>query len=151
MGWVCPGAANWPSEVARPRAVTIALHCGLAHYRAMRSSLKPRARRNRGGRVDPRGPYHLRPKGSSRAVVAHRFHIQCRLARFHANAGAVLPWARRCAPLRELQVVTLETRVLDALKLAARNGTHPSPVVENGRMQGVVFCHLFETLQVSLK
>jgi Zn-dependent protease/CBS domain-containing protein len=41
--------------------------------------------------------------------------------------------------LRELQIVAPETRVLDALKLAANNSVDPMPVVENGRLLGVVF------------
>jgi Zn-dependent protease/predicted transcriptional regulator len=52
-------------------------------------------------------------------------------------------------PLRELQVVTPDTRVLDALKIAASNGVDPLPVVENGRLQGVVFrSQLLQALQV---
>jgi CBS domain-containing protein len=42
-------------------------------------------------------------------------------------------------PLRELQIVAPETRVLDALKLAANNSVDSMPVVENGRLLGVVF------------
>jgi hypothetical protein len=78
---------------------TIALRCGLAHYRAMRSGLKRGQRRNREGRVDRRGPYYLVacPRGSSREVVVRRFHLHCRLVQFHANAVALPPWARRCA------------------------------------------------------
>jgi Zn-dependent protease len=42
-------------------------------------------------------------------------------------------------PLKELQIVAPETRVLDALKLAANNRVDPMPVVENGRLLGIVF------------
>jgi CBS domain-containing protein len=42
-------------------------------------------------------------------------------------------------PLRELQIVAPETRVLDALKLAASNGVDAMPVVEDGKLQGIVF------------
>ena len=42
-------------------------------------------------------------------------------------------------PLRELQIVTPGTRVVDAMKLAASDGVEPLPVVENGRLQGIVF------------
>ena len=42
-------------------------------------------------------------------------------------------------PLRELQIVTPETRVADAMRLAASDGVEPLPVVENGRLQGIVF------------
>jgi CBS domain-containing protein len=51
-------------------------------------------------------------------------------------------------PLRELQIVAPETRVLDALKLAANNSAGPMPVVENGRLLGVVFrSQLVQALQ----
>jgi Zn-dependent protease len=42
-------------------------------------------------------------------------------------------------PQKELQIVAPETRVLDALKLAANNRVDPMPVVENGRLLGIVF------------
>jgi Zn-dependent protease len=42
-------------------------------------------------------------------------------------------------PLRELQIVTPETRVVDAMRLAASDGVELLPVVENGRVQGIVF------------
>jgi len=42
-------------------------------------------------------------------------------------------------PLPELQIVAPETRVLDALKLTANNSLDPMPVVENGRLVGIVF------------
>ena len=42
-------------------------------------------------------------------------------------------------PLRELQVVSPATSVLDAMKLAASNGIDPLPVIDNGRLQGIVF------------
>lgn len=42
-------------------------------------------------------------------------------------------------PLRELQIVAPGTLVLDAVKLAANNVVDPMPVVENGRLLGVVF------------
>ena len=42
-------------------------------------------------------------------------------------------------PLRELQIVTPETRVVAAMRLAASDGVEPLPVVENGRLQGIVF------------
>jgi CBS domain-containing protein len=42
-------------------------------------------------------------------------------------------------PRRELQIVAPGTQVLDALKLAANNSVDPMPVVENGRLLGVVF------------
>ena len=51
-------------------------------------------------------------------------------------------------PLRELQIVAPETRVLDALKLAASNGVDPLPVVEDGKLQGIVFrSQLVQALQ----
>jgi len=42
-------------------------------------------------------------------------------------------------PLRELPIVTPETKVLDGLKIAAANGADFLPVVENGTLQGIVF------------
>ena len=42
-------------------------------------------------------------------------------------------------PLRELQVLTPDTRVLDALRIAASNGADLLPVAENGRLEGIVF------------
>jgi Zn-dependent protease/predicted transcriptional regulator len=42
-------------------------------------------------------------------------------------------------PLRELQIVSPDTRVIDALKLAASNGVDPMPVAADGKLQGVVF------------
>ena len=42
-------------------------------------------------------------------------------------------------PLRELEIVAPETRVLDASKLAASNGVDPLPVVEDGTLRGIVF------------
>ena len=42
-------------------------------------------------------------------------------------------------PLRELQVVTPETRVTDALKLVVSSGADFLPVVENDRLEGIVF------------
>ena len=51
-------------------------------------------------------------------------------------------------PLRELQIVAPGTRVLDALKLAASNGVDPEPVVEDGKLLGVVFrSQLVQALQ----
>ena len=41
--------------------------------------------------------------------------------------------------LSELQLVTPETRVVDAMKLATSDGGEPLPVVDNGRLQGIVF------------
>jgi Zn-dependent protease len=52
-------------------------------------------------------------------------------------------------PLRDLQVVTPNTRVLDALQIAARSGVDPLAVVENGRLRGIVFrSQLLQALQV---
>ena len=42
-------------------------------------------------------------------------------------------------PLRELQIVTRETRVADALKLASSTGAEQLPVIENDTLQGIVF------------
>ena len=42
-------------------------------------------------------------------------------------------------PLRELRVVTPDTQVSDAVKLAANGGPGPLPVVEDGRLLGIVF------------
>jgi Zn-dependent protease/predicted transcriptional regulator len=42
-------------------------------------------------------------------------------------------------PLRELQIVTPETRVADALKLASSTGAEQLPVIENDTLQGIVF------------
>jgi Zn-dependent protease/predicted transcriptional regulator len=41
-------------------------------------------------------------------------------------------------PLQELHIITPDTPVLDALKLMARNDVNQLPVVENGRLQGMV-------------
>lgn len=51
-------------------------------------------------------------------------------------------------PLRELQIVAPETRVLDALKLAVNNSAGSMLVIENGRLLGVVFrSQLVQALQ----
>jgi Zn-dependent protease/predicted transcriptional regulator len=42
-------------------------------------------------------------------------------------------------PLREPQIVTPETRVADALKLASSTGAEQLPVIENDTLQGIVF------------
>jgi CBS domain-containing protein len=42
-------------------------------------------------------------------------------------------------PLQELHIVAPDTQVMDALKLTTGAGADPLPVVENGRLQGVVF------------
>jgi Zn-dependent protease/predicted transcriptional regulator len=42
-------------------------------------------------------------------------------------------------PLRELQIVTPETRVADALKLVSSTGAEQLPVIENDTLQGIVF------------
>jgi len=42
-------------------------------------------------------------------------------------------------PLRELQVVTQETGVSDALIIVANSGADFLPVVENGWLEGIVF------------
>jgi predicted transcriptional regulator len=52
-------------------------------------------------------------------------------------------------PLQELQTVTPETPVLDALKLVATNDVNQLPVVENGTLQGMVSrSQLVQLLQV---
>lgn len=51
-------------------------------------------------------------------------------------------------PLVELQIVTPETRVADAVRLAASDGVEPMAVVENGKLQGIVFrSQLVQALQ----
>jgi Zn-dependent protease/CBS domain-containing protein len=42
-------------------------------------------------------------------------------------------------PLRELQIVTPETRVADALKLASSTGAEHLPVIDNDTLEGIVF------------
>jgi CBS domain-containing protein len=52
-------------------------------------------------------------------------------------------------PLRELQTVTPDTPVLDALKLVASNDVNQLPVVANGTLQGMVSrSQLVQLLQV---
>jgi Zn-dependent protease len=52
-------------------------------------------------------------------------------------------------PLQELQVITPDTPVLDALKLVARYDVNQLPVVANGTLQGIVSrSHLVQLLQV---